>query len=121
MPFVEIPNGGAARGATRAAPRPARPGPGAGRAAYEVALAAFKRDPDGSIGGLVRQVRDGKGLRLEDVAERWGKHLSVLSLVERGERRLSAAELITLALALNVPASEFFPSELRVVLAGPER
>ena len=59
-----------------------------------------------ALGRAVRDLRSGRGISQEDLAHLSGMHRTYLGGVERGERNLSYANLLRLARALGVPASE---------------
>lgn len=56
---------------------------------------------------LLRQVRQGAGLRQEDVAARLGKPQSFVSKYETGERRLDLLELREVCQVIGISLREF--------------
>jgi transcriptional regulator with XRE-family HTH domain len=66
-------------------------------------------DPDLiKLGRGVRRCRKRVGLSQEELAERAGLHRNYVGLVERGERNATAAALLALARALQVPPAELW-------------
>src|SRR5262249_9638314 len=61
------------------------------------------------IGSTIRRLRRERGLSLRDLGRSTGFSISFLSLVERGRSSISLTSLHTLAVALGVEMSEFFP------------
>ena len=61
-----------------------------------------------SIGGIIRLKRNGRGLTLEQLAEKIGRDWSYLSQIERGMAVPSIETLTRLAEALNLPMSDLF-------------
>jgi transcriptional regulator with XRE-family HTH domain len=61
------------------------------------------------IGSTIRRLRRERGLSLRDLGRSTGFSISFLSLVERGRSSISLTSLHTLAVALGVDMSEFFP------------
>jgi len=57
--------------------------------------------------GLLREVRQSSGITQEQVAEKLGTKQSLVSKVERGERRLDVIELRRWVLALGVSFPKF--------------
>ena len=57
--------------------------------------------------GLLREVRQASGITQEQIAEKLGAKQSLVSKVERGERRLDVIELRRWVLALGVSFPEF--------------
>ena len=64
------------------------------------------------VGRRLRELRTSKGYSLRALAERSGLNVNTLSLVEKGKSSPSVSTLQQLALALDVPISAFFESEL---------
>lgn len=60
------------------------------------------------IGRKIREIREGKGLTLAEVAHRMGMSDGNLSRIERGTQWLSEEKLFSLAEALGVNPAEFF-------------
>ena len=63
-----------------------------------------------AIGGTIRRLRRERGLSLRDLGRATGFSISFLSLVERGRSSISLTSLHTVAIALEVEMSVFFPS-----------
>lgn len=61
------------------------------------------------IGSTIRALRKEQGLSLRDLGRATGFSISFLSLVERGRSSISLTSLHTLAVALGVGMSTFFP------------
>jgi transcriptional regulator with XRE-family HTH domain len=61
------------------------------------------------IGRVIRRLRSEQGLSLRDLGRRTGFSISFLSLVERGRSSISLTSLHTVAVALGVQMSAFFP------------
>ena len=59
-----------------------------------------------AFGRAVRSVRVERGLSQEALAAHSGLHRTYIGGIERGERNLSYANILRLAQALDVPASE---------------
>lgn len=59
-----------------------------------------------AFGRAVRAVRVERGLSQEALAAHSGLHRTYIGGIERGERNLSYANILRLAQALEVPASE---------------
>lgn len=62
------------------------------------------------LGLQIRKVRKERGYSQEDFAARAGLDRAYYGGVERGERNLSALNLIKIAAALNVEVGQLFPS-----------
>ncbi len=61
-----------------------------------------------AFGARVRALRLTKGLSQEQLAERAGIHRTYMSSLERGQRNVGLDNILDLATALEVPASELF-------------
>lgn len=61
------------------------------------------------LGDQIRQVRKSAGYSQEDFAAKVGLDRAYYGGVERGERNVSALNLIRIALALNVEVGDLFP------------
>ena len=61
-----------------------------------------------AIQKLLRDFRNGAGLRQSDVAELLGQPQSVVSKYETGERRVEITELIALCECFGITPQEFF-------------
>ncbi len=59
-----------------------------------------------ALGRAVRTYREGLGLSQEELADRSGMHRTYVGGIERGERNISYANMLRLAGALGVPASQ---------------
>jgi transcriptional regulator with XRE-family HTH domain len=85
---------------------------------YRQAEALAASDPV-SPGARLREIRQGKGMRLIDVAERAGVTKGFLSLAERGKTNVSVPVLMRICDALDVsPASLFEYPNAQVVRTG---
>lgn len=60
------------------------------------------------FGQNVRRIRRTRGYSQEELAERAGLHRTYVGSIERGERNVSLYNIVLLARALDVPASELF-------------
>lgn len=63
-----------------------------------------------ALGKHIRQIRLAKGFTQEGLAAAAGLDRAYYGGVERGERNISAVNLIRLAAALNVEVGELFPT-----------
>jgi transcriptional regulator with XRE-family HTH domain len=77
-------------------------------------LASVPRDADAreqlaEVGPAIRRLRRERGLSLRDLGRATGFSISFLSLVERGRSSISLTSLHTVAVALGVEMSVFFP------------
>lgn len=61
------------------------------------------------LGEQIRRVRSEKGFSQEEFAYKAGLDRSYYGGVERGERNISALNLIQIAVTLNVEVGELFP------------
>jgi transcriptional regulator with XRE-family HTH domain len=61
------------------------------------------------FGRRLREVRRGRGISQEKLAELAGLHRTYVSSVERGERNISLLNIESLALALRVKMAELMP------------
>lgn len=71
----------------------------------------------GVLAQLLRDVRVERGLTQVELAERLGVDQSLVSKVERRERRLDVAELRRVCAALGIPLTEFVARFERAVAA----
>jgi transcriptional regulator with XRE-family HTH domain len=62
------------------------------------------------FGQRLRELRTGKGISQETLAESAGLHRTYVSSVERGERNVTLTTIEKLAAALGVPMTELIPS-----------
>jgi transcriptional regulator with XRE-family HTH domain len=85
----------------------------------------------GRLGGRVRQLRRGRGLTLEDLAEQSGVSRAMISKLERGEKNPTLVVAAKLAEGLGVTLSQLagmeerrevvvVPRETRMVMRDPE-
>jgi transcriptional regulator with XRE-family HTH domain/predicted Fe-Mo cluster-binding NifX family protein len=65
------------------------------------------------VGRKLRELRTRRGFSLRALADRSGLNINTLSLVENGKSSPSVGTLQQLALALEVPISSFFETELK--------
>jgi transcriptional regulator with XRE-family HTH domain len=63
---------------------------------------------------MLREWRERRGLRLEEVADLLGVSVSYLSRLERGERRLRPLDQVRAARVLGVRVAEFLPATERL-------
>ena len=63
------------------------------------------------IGGQIRRLRAARGLKLQDVADRTGVSVSMLSMLERGVAGGSIGTLVAVSSALGVHMSDLFEQE----------
>jgi ribosome-binding protein aMBF1 (putative translation factor) len=61
------------------------------------------------FGQRLREVRQGRSISQEKLAELAGLHRTYVSSVERGERNISLINIESLAQALNVKMAELMP------------
>ena len=67
----------------------------------------MKRDASlQKFGSKVRELRSKKNLSQEDLAEKSGLHRTYIGGIERGERNLALINLLRIAEALEITASE---------------
>lgn len=59
-----------------------------------------------TLGTRIRQLRTEKSLSQEELADRAGLHRTYIGAVERGERNVSLDNILAIAQALKVTASE---------------
>jgi len=69
--------------------------------------------------GLLREVRESSGISQEQIAQRLGTKQSLISKVERGERRLDVIELRRWVLELGQPFPEFLARFEELLSLGP--
>ncbi|MBK8791086.1 MAG: helix-turn-helix transcriptional regulator [Holophagaceae bacterium] len=69
--------------------------------------------------GLLREVRESSGISQEQIAQRLGTKQSMISKVERGERRLDVIELRRWVLELGQSFPEFLARFEALVPSGP--
>jgi len=63
------------------------------------------------FGQRVRDLRQARGLSQEELADAAGLHRTYVSSVERGQRNVGLDNILAIAVALGVPASELFVVE----------
>jgi XRE family transcriptional regulator, master regulator for biofilm formation len=66
------------------------------------------------VGLKIREIRQEKGLTLEEVATRIGKTKSYLSKLERGEKRINLEILQSISKVLDIDVTEIFPNKEKV-------
>jgi transcriptional regulator with XRE-family HTH domain len=64
-----------------------------------------------SFGRRVRDLRQARGLSQEELAELAGVHRTYVSSLERGQRNVGLDNILAIATALGVPASELFTGQ----------
>jgi transcriptional regulator with XRE-family HTH domain len=64
------------------------------------------------VGGSLRRLREDKGLTIRSLAEDSGLSVNTLSLIENGKTSPSVGTLQQLAIALQVPITSFFETEI---------
>jgi transcriptional regulator with XRE-family HTH domain len=69
-------------------------------------LAVKPRSNAEKFGAAVRRLREQAGISQEELADRCGLHRTYVGSVERGERNVSLDNVVRLAKALSVSASE---------------
>ena len=67
--------------------------------------------PVGTLGHRLRQVREGRGLSLREVARQLGVSPSFISQMENGKSQPSVATLYSLSQLLDVPIDQLFTAE----------
>jgi transcriptional regulator with XRE-family HTH domain len=70
-----------------------------------------KVDAEPKVGFQIRKLRNQRRLSLRGLAERCGISANAISLIERGENSPTVSSLHQLAIALDVPITEFFQDE----------
>ncbi len=76
---------------------------------FDAAKGAALSDVAVKFGRRLREVRRGRGISQEKLAELAGLHRTYVSSVERGERNISLLNIESLAQALQVKMSELMP------------
>lgn len=67
-------------------------------------------DPSSAVGRRMRELREGRRLRLKDIADRSGLSESFLSQLERGRANASVPSLLKIAAALDITVADLFDS-----------
>jgi len=70
-----------------------------------------KADPTSAVGRRMRELREGRRLRLRDIADRTGLSESFLSQLERGRTNASVASLLKIAEALDITVADLFDDQ----------
>ena len=70
---------------------------------------SYRRELERTIARKVQQIRWTQHRSQEDVAQALGLHRPAVSAIERGERKLGAAELVILADLFGVAVQELLP------------
>ncbi|MDT3438363.1 helix-turn-helix transcriptional regulator [Pseudofrankia sp. BMG5.37] len=78
------------------------------RGCTAITLSFMQMATDHEHGSRLRAWRLTRGWRLADVADLTGYSISMISLVERGQRNLSAADKVRIAQALRCRVSDLF-------------
>lgn len=76
-------------------------------------MPVFEEKLEESLGNRLRELRRQQALSLRALAEKSGLSANTLSLIEIGKTSPSVATLQQIALALNVPITSFFDTEIR--------
>jgi transcriptional regulator with XRE-family HTH domain len=76
-------------------------------------MPVFEEKLEVSLGNRLRELRRQQALSLRALAEKSGLSANTLSLIENGKTSPSVATLQQIALALNVPITAFFDTEIR--------
>ena len=76
-------------------------------------MPVFEEKLEESLGNRLRELRRQQALSLRALAEKSGLSANTLSLIENGKTSPSVATLQQIALALNVPITAFFDTEIR--------
>ena len=71
------------------------------------------------IGMRIRQLRQKKGLTIEETAHSAGVHPNYLGEAERGKKNFSVTTIEKIAKALEVPVSEMFSGKIANYAAKP--
>lgn len=66
----------------------------------------MKHEPRQKLGSNIRQLRRSQGLSQEQLAEKADLHRTYVGAIERGERNVSLDNIIAIAHALGVSASQ---------------
>ncbi len=74
-----------------------------------------------NVGLRLRSLREQQGLSLRALAERCGLSINAISQIERGENSPTVSSLHRLAVALNVPITDFFQEEARQTMVFVKR
>lgn len=69
---------------------------------------ALEKLVEPNVGLQIRRIRVQKGLSLRGLAEQCGMSANAISLIERGENSPTVSSLHLLAIALEVPITDFF-------------
>ena len=75
--------------------------------------------PHGSLVELVIEARKAAGITQTELARRIGRDQTLVSLIERGQRRIDVLEFIDLAKALEVEPDEMFDRLLKRIGETP--
>lgn len=70
------------------------------------------KDPKLIVGDNIRRFRKDSGWSQEELADACGLHRTYIGAVERGERNVSLENIVEIARALNVRASELLEGVL---------
>ena len=71
----------------------------------------LEQKTDSVVGQQIRKLRKQRGLSLRALAELCGMSANAISLIERNENSPNVSSLHQLAIALNVPITDFFYQE----------
>jgi transcriptional regulator with XRE-family HTH domain len=61
------------------------------------------------IGAIIRDTRERAGMKIKDLADRSGMSYQQMQKYEKGQNRIFATKLISIAWALSVDPSELLP------------
>jgi transcriptional regulator with XRE-family HTH domain len=60
------------------------------------------------FGNRVKEIRKGKGLSQEELAEKAGLHRTYIGMIERAEKNITLSNIAKISKALNVPIENLF-------------
>jgi transcriptional regulator with XRE-family HTH domain len=60
------------------------------------------------FGDAIRELRKGRNLSQEELAEQAGVHRTYIGMIERGEKNITLENIQKLAKALNIPMKSIF-------------
>ncbi|HEY1708343.1 MAG TPA: helix-turn-helix transcriptional regulator [Rhizomicrobium sp.] len=86
----------------------AGPSPGAKKSKHGKASSRPEHETDCAVGLRLRQLRTGRGLTQEQLAQKFGISMQQVQKYERGTNRISSSLLFQLARLFGVPINTFF-------------